>query len=185
MPRDKIIEQSKDAFIEALFSLLKYESLNEITIKQLALESGYSKRTYYRYFKSKSDILDKMFLKCLRNYNKHLLKVSINPEEIPTIFINFIWPNRERFKILANNDLLIPMLTKHIPIIIKTLLRIKVPWRQEKINKDNYKYILTYSIGGFCVLLDSLFKNSLPKDPNKIIEELKSSLKEISNNINS
>ncbi|GAA6237701.1 TetR/AcrR family transcriptional regulator [Apilactobacillus micheneri] len=184
MPRDKIIEKSKDAFIKALFNLLKHESLKKITIKQLSLESGYSKRTYYRYFKSKSDILDQMFLKFLRNYKKYLLKVSINSENIPTIFINFIWPNREKIEILAHNDLLIPMLTKHIPIIIKTLLSIKVPWRQEKVNKDNYKYVLTYSIGGFCVLLDSIFKNSLPKYPNEIIENLQSSLREISNNIN-
>ncbi len=53
MSRTMIIEESKDAFIEALFQLLANESFEHITVKQLTLESGYSKRTYYRYFKTK------------------------------------------------------------------------------------------------------------------------------------
>lgn len=48
MSRTMIIEESKNAFIEALFQLLKNESFEHITVKQLTLESGYSKRTYYR-----------------------------------------------------------------------------------------------------------------------------------------
>lgn len=47
MSRTMIIEASKNAFIEALFQLLKSESFEHITVKQLTLESGYSKRTYY------------------------------------------------------------------------------------------------------------------------------------------
>ncbi|WP_164886098.1 hypothetical protein [Lactiplantibacillus plantarum] len=44
MSRTMIIEESKNAFIEALFKLLKNESFEHITVKQLTLESGYSKK---------------------------------------------------------------------------------------------------------------------------------------------
>ncbi|WP_057738563.1 TetR/AcrR family transcriptional regulator [Liquorilactobacillus uvarum] len=65
MSREKIINQSRRAFIDALFCLLGSESFEKITIKQLTLESGYSRRTYYRYFSSKSAILDEMLFQYL------------------------------------------------------------------------------------------------------------------------
>ena len=43
MSRTMIIEESKNAFIEALFQLPKNESFEHITVKQLTLESGIQK----------------------------------------------------------------------------------------------------------------------------------------------
>ncbi|MCK8475146.1 TetR/AcrR family transcriptional regulator [Lactiplantibacillus plantarum] len=87
MSRTMIIEESKNAFIEALFQLLKSESFEHITVKQLTLESGYSKRTYYRYFKTKTKILDIAFCKYLTSYHDYLLKSSITPDTIPKHWI--------------------------------------------------------------------------------------------------
>ncbi|XHB67770.1 hypothetical protein ACEY16_06585 [Lactiplantibacillus plantarum] len=61
-----IIEESKDAFIEALFQLLANESFEHITVKQLTLESGYSKELIIDTSKQKK-ILDIAFCKYLSN----------------------------------------------------------------------------------------------------------------------
>ena len=96
MSRTMIIEESKNAFIEALFQLPKNESFEHITVKQLTLESGYSKRTYYRYFKTKTKILDIAFCNYLTSYHDYLLKSSITPDTIPKHFLEFIWPHHEK-----------------------------------------------------------------------------------------
>ncbi|KRN11059.1 TetR/AcrR family transcriptional regulator [Liquorilactobacillus mali] len=184
MTRNKIIEQSKSAFAEALFCLLKNEDFENITIKQLTLESGYSRRTYYRYFGSKTAILDEMFLKYLHSYRECLLSTPIRPEDISKRFINFLWPYHQRVALLAQQNLLIPLLTRHISTIANTLLDIKVPWRQKKSDNRQYYYVIIYSIGGFCVLLDTIFKDDLPEKPQQISEALNSALAEIALQVN-
>ncbi|KRL34527.1 hypothetical protein FD20_GL001571 [Liquorilactobacillus uvarum DSM 19971] len=65
------------------------------------------------------------------------------------------------------------------------LLTINVPWRQKKSsNKLQYYYTITYSVGGFCVLLDTIFKESLPQNPQQISDSLTEGLKEITIQIN-
>ncbi|EMP43232.1 transcriptional regulator [Lactiplantibacillus plantarum] len=46
-------------------------------------------------------------------------------------------------------------------------------------NNQHYEYMLTYSIGGFGVLLDTLFKKSAPLSPDQISKALSRALKEI------
>lgn len=184
MSRTMIIEESKNAFIEALFQLLKNESFEYITVKQLTLESGYSKRTYYRYFKTKTKILDIAFCNYLTSYHDYLLKSSITPDTIPKHFLEFIWPHHDKIELLAKNDLLVPLLTRHIQTIVALLLSVNVPWRKSSLNDQHYEYMLTYSIGGFGVLLDTLFKKSVPLSPDQISKALSMALKEIAIQVN-
>ncbi|MBO2728887.1 TetR/AcrR family transcriptional regulator [Lactiplantibacillus plantarum] len=184
MSRTMIIEESKDAFIEALFQLLANESFEHITVKQLTLESGYSKRTYYRYFKTKTKILDIAFCKYLSNYHDYLLGSSITPDTIPKHLLEFIWPHRDKIELLARNDLLVPLLTRHIQTIVALLLSVNVPWRKNGSNDQHYEYMLTYSIGGFGVLLDTLFKKSTPLSPGQISKALSRALNEIAIQVN-
>ncbi|MCI1632521.1 MAG: TetR family transcriptional regulator [Liquorilactobacillus nagelii] len=184
MPRTIIIEESKDAFIEALFRLLESESFEHITVKQLVLESGYSKRTYYRYFKTKTRILDVAFCKYLTDYHDYLLNFPITPDTIPKYFLDFIWSHHDKIELLAKNNLLVPLLTKHIQAVVETLLSINVPWRKNRLNNQHYEYMLIYSIGGFSVLLDTLFKNCSSISPDQISKALSMSLKEIATQVN-
>ncbi|MFT8606627.1 TetR/AcrR family transcriptional regulator [Liquorilactobacillus ghanensis] len=158
--------------------------MKHITVKQLTLESGYSKRTYYRYFKTKTEILDIAFCKYLTGYHDYLLKSSITPDTIPKLFLDFIWPHHDKIELLAKNDLLVPLLTRHIQTIVALLLSVNVPWRKNSLNDQHYEYILTYSIGGFGVLLDTLFKNRSPISPDQISKALSMALKEIAIQVN-
>ncbi|GAN37304.1 hypothetical protein LC0644_1893 [Lacticaseibacillus paracasei NRIC 0644] len=60
---------------------------------------------------------------------------------------------------MAQNDFSVPPLKKNALDIAKMSLMIKVFWRQDqKLDLDKYYYALIYSIGGFCVMLDTTFK---------------------------
>lgn len=61
----------------------------------------------------------------------------------------------------------------------------KVSWRQgQETDLDKYYYALIYSIGGFCVMLDTIFKEPELKEPKNIFNALSSALLEIIANIN-
>ncbi|MEA0974414.1 TetR/AcrR family transcriptional regulator [Lacticaseibacillus paracasei] len=172
--------------MDVLFHLMENETYDDVTIMQLVLESGYSRGTSYRYVFSKTAILNELFSQNMESYRQKLeKKKKLDPENIPAQFINFMWPLHHRLQLLAKNDLLIPLLTKNVPDIAKMLLMIKVPWRQaQQPDLNKYYYALIYSIGGFCVMLDTIFKEPILKEPKDIIDSLSSALMEITANIN-
>ena len=85
---------------------------------------------------------------------------------------------------MAQNDFLIPPLKKNALDIAKMSLMIKVSWRQDqKPDSDKYYYALIYSTGGFCVMLDTIFKEPALNELKDIIGSLLSALLEITANI--
>lgn len=181
MSRDIIIKQSKQAFVDALLRLLKDESFEDVTIKQLVLESGYSRRTYYRYFKDKRVILDDMFQQFLADYYTHISQLKLTPEMIPTALINALWPHHQTIQLLAQRELFVPLVNRHINEIVDTILTVNVTWRDSQDN-HNYRYVLTYSIGGFCILINTILTHDpIPVKPDQLISELTATLTEIFN----
>lgn len=53
----KSLSGAERRFINALLSLMREKSYDSITISDLSNEAGYDRRTYYRYFQTKDDIL--------------------------------------------------------------------------------------------------------------------------------
>jgi len=181
MSRDIMIKQSKQAFVDALLRLLKDESFEDVTIKQLVLESGYSRRTYYRYFKDKRAILDDMFQQFLADYYTHISQLKLTPEMIPTALINALWPHHQTIQLLAQRELFVPLVNRHINEIVDTILTVNVTWRDSQDN-HNYRYVLTYSIGGFCILINTILTHDpIPVKPDQLIAELTATLTEIFN----
>lgn len=44
--------------IDALFALLKRRDYRDITINQIVNQAGLGRRTFYRYFKSKDEVME-------------------------------------------------------------------------------------------------------------------------------
>lgn len=57
MKNEKTINRAKQHFIDALLALMEEKPFADITVYELAARAEYDRRTYYRYFKSKEDIL--------------------------------------------------------------------------------------------------------------------------------
>ena len=54
---EKSTNKGEQAFINALLSLMEEKPYNQISVSELSELAEYDRRTYYRYFKSKDDIL--------------------------------------------------------------------------------------------------------------------------------
>lgn len=159
-------------------TLLAKEPFAKITVRQLTQESGYSRRTYYRYFGSKEAILNDLFLQYLAAYYQYLQGKTITVVELPNLFLNFIWPKREAIQLLVKQNLLLSLITSNMKTIVETLLKVKVPWRKELANTADTNALI-YSVGGFCVLLDAIFRKELPTSVKPISASMTSALKEI------
>lgn len=56
-----IAQESRKKFAMALFELMKVYQYNEITVTQLAQEAELSRKTFYRLFNDKDEVLKQLF----------------------------------------------------------------------------------------------------------------------------
>ena len=57
----KIAEQSKEKISKALLSIMEQYDFQEITITQISQEARLSRKTFYRLFSTKTDVLNYYF----------------------------------------------------------------------------------------------------------------------------
>ena len=73
----KTLHSSKEYIIEAFFIILKTKSVDKITILEVCAKAGVSRVTFYKYFKTKTDIINGYF-KANEEFFKALGEVSRN-----------------------------------------------------------------------------------------------------------
>ena len=99
--------RSQKEITDALIALMHKYPYNEITVKQIILESGLAKKTFYRNFESKDDVLLSLIRANLRTYFSSV--DSGKADVLDTIF-SFTAANKELLIILDKNDMLFVVL---------------------------------------------------------------------------
>ena len=95
--------RSQREITEALISLMKEFPYDEISVKQILLESGIAKKTFYRNFESKDDVLISKIRSELRDYFGIVDGGDV--DVLSTIF-SFAEKNKELLLLLDRNDML-------------------------------------------------------------------------------
>lgn len=95
--------RSQKEITEALIELMKEYPYDEITVKQILLESKLARKTFYRNFESKDDVLLSLIREILREY--YILVDKGDVDVLNTIF-SFVVKNRELLILLDRNNML-------------------------------------------------------------------------------
>ncbi len=95
--------RSQKEITEALLLLMRQYPYNEISVKQILIESKLARKTFYRNFESKDDVLLSIVRKDLKAY--FTVVDSGNEDVLETIF-SFVEKNREMLLLLDKNDML-------------------------------------------------------------------------------
>ena len=95
--------RSQQEIKKALIELMRKYQYKDITVKQIILESELSRKTFYRNYNSKDDVLISLVKKSLDDYFS-----IVNNEDVDilnTIF-SFVDKNKELLSLLDKNDML-------------------------------------------------------------------------------
>lgn len=146
--------KSQEWFVEAMLSLMQQKPFQEITISELCRKAKLDRRTFYRNFKDKQDILSYYFSSLQEEYTITLTRVS--EQTFYTLAkVNFtFWQEHLDFLKTAKNDealyvLLIQMLNRFIP---------EMYVHSAGMNTEKARIGIAFLIGGFHnVLLHWLF----------------------------
>ena len=93
---EKNINKGEQAFINALLSLMEEKPYNQISVSELSELAEYDRRTYYRYFTSKDDILFSHYAALLAEMATSMSATPLTPKSGFLSFFEF-WNNHKDF----------------------------------------------------------------------------------------
>ncbi|MBZ5962425.1 TetR/AcrR family transcriptional regulator [Leuconostoc gasicomitatum] len=149
--KNRIAGQTSGRIRNAMLTLLKEEqSLGKITIAALSDEAGISRRTFYRYYASKEEILTTYIANLINDYIAELRQSRLQKfEDLVSFFFNFWTQYADELSIIQKAglfSLIVETSNKMIPVLYPT---VEAPWQISSKNQRDIVYATRYGIGGF------------------------------------
>ena len=95
--------RSKKEITSALYKLMEIYPYNEISVKQIVMETGLVRKTFYRNFDSKDDVLNSYINEKIVEYTDALLE---KPEDPLAVIFDYCDKNRDLLMLLHKNNML-------------------------------------------------------------------------------
>ena len=173
----KIAEQSRMKFVKALLIIMEQYNFKEITITQIAQEAGLSRKTFYRMFADKEEVLlclfEDLYVECLGKIKARNVQ---HYWDVVQCYFDF-WEERKEILHLFKKSGILPMLFEgaykysfHIFEYIRTKgvadeFSVQLP------------YLLAYSVGGMHSMLWKWVEDDMVIPSHVLIEQLKNGFK--------
>ncbi len=142
--------RSKTKITNALFQLMKFLPYNDITVKQIIVESHVARKTFYRNFHSKDDVLSAYIDNILYKYVHSLQQIpSYQLSPILDVIFHFCMQNQNLLFQLRDNNLLHLILNKlnlFIPMIHNQVVSSDYPLFQP-FTPEQVEYIIAFNVG--------------------------------------
>lgn len=167
-----VSNKSKLWMEDALLKLMQTENYQEITIQEITDNAGLSRRTFYRNYFSKDEILEGCFYKIWLEYES-LIRQQINLA-LPNIARIFFTVMKKHFDFISliNHHHLLPLFLSKVdellPYTFDEVKGEKIPFPKESI-----QYALTFSTGGFMRILVRWLNDNVQKSPDEMAAVVK------------
>ena len=115
---DRTLNRAQKYFINALLTLMEEKPYGEISVSELSERAQYDRRTFYRYFKSKDDILCLYYAKLLQEMAELTnQKGMLTPRSFCLAYFEF-WNGHKDFLMLLDRHRLLHFLGESQELMI-------------------------------------------------------------------
>lgn len=168
------VSETKHRLSKALYLLITERHYDEITIYHILDKADISRRTFYRYFNSKDDLMDF----CLENFidgyhhQRDNFILAESAEDVFLVTLNFMYSNRLFIASLIRSghfSLLSEKLNKNSAKIYK---KINLPWCIDDSVESNIDYISKGLYGAYLNILQFWLTKDKPEKPEFIAKNL-------------
>lgn len=169
----KIAKQSKQKMVRALLTLMEQYDYKEITVTQITQEAQLSRKTFYRLFSEKDEILalffEGLFHECFTQIKA--LKVQ-HYWDVVQVFFDFWEERKDLLSLLQKNNLLQRVFEQSYQYSMQIFEFVHSKEIADSLSLP-LPYMLAYSVGG----MHSMLLKWVEKDMNIPSAELISKLK--------
>lgn len=170
----KIAAQSKQKMVQALLTLMNQYDYKEITVTQIAQEAQLSRKTFYRLFSDKDEILalffEGLFQECFSQIKAQGAKHYWN---VVQLFFDFWEERKDLLSLLQKNNLLQRVFEQSYQYSMQVFEFVR-----SKEVADSFSlplpYLLTYSVGGMHSMLLKWVEKGMNISSAELILKLKS-----------
>ncbi|OPJ65144.1 TetR/AcrR family transcriptional regulator [Clostridium oryzae] len=163
-------QQSIKWLTDALLALMTEKSYEEISITEICSRADLSRRTFYRLYKSKEDILKEYAeALCFDYFELFEKQKNLSLTNVAKIFFSF-WINYKGFLLTLHKEKLIHILLfKFNELLPKVYVKYKAHLLETK-DKKSIEYVAFYNAGGFWNLLIKWLEDGCKKTPEDMAE---------------
>ena len=163
--------RSKKEITNTLLRLMDTYSYHDITVKQIILEAQVARKTFYRNFLSKDDVLNAHIDSIMQQYISSLQHLPTSQlSDILDIILNLCIQNQNLFIRLKDNNLMHLFLHKwntFIPMMHKKIVCPNHPMFQE-FSAEQIDYIIAFNIGAIWNVVMKWLENDMKDSPDTI-----------------
>ncbi|MBX4265704.1 TetR/AcrR family transcriptional regulator [Clostridium estertheticum] len=164
---NSVSNQSKLWMEDALLKLMQAKNYHEITIQEITDNAGLSRRTFYRNYFSKDEILEGCFYKIWLEYESIIRKqIDLTLPNIARIFFSVMKKHFDFLSLINRHHLLSLFLSKVDELLPPAFDEVK--GEKMPFPKENIQYALTFSTGGFMRILIRWLNDSTQKSPEEM-----------------
>ncbi len=164
--------QSKLWMEKALIKLMQTENYQEITIQEITDHARLSRRTFYRNYSTKDDILEGCFYKIWVEYRSLIVRqTDLSLPNIARIFFMQMQKHKD-FLSLVNRHHLLPLFLASVDVLLPPVFD-EVKGKSMPFSKESIQYALAFSSGGFVRILIRWLDDSGRKSPEEMAEIVK------------
>lgn len=157
---------------QALIDLMADIPYKDITISKLTTHAGLSRRTFYRNYTSKDDIINEYYYIIWEEYTKELKnEKDMSLTNIALIFFNTMYKYRELLSLFNQNKLFGLFLNQVSRLMIKDYSNRSASSNQ--MESENLAYITLFVSGGFFQMAKAWFDGGQKESPEKLAGYLK------------
>ena len=166
--------ETKHRLSKALYLLITERHYDKITIYHTLEKAGVSRRTFYRYFNSKSDLMDYCLDNFIEGYylQRDNFILAQQAEDVFLVTLNFMYYNRKFIRSLVKSghfSLLTAKFNDKSELIYKT---INLPWCVKDTADYNIDYISKGLFGAYLNVLQFWLTKDEPERPEHIAKNL-------------
>jgi len=171
---------SKESIIESFLDMLAVKPISSISISEIAENAKIDRRTFYRHFKSKNDVIKYYINKVSNQFEEKMLHYNFKDvySNTKSIF-EVLFIMKETLLILHKQNLLDMFLSEFKIIYEKYYYKYVNP---EILKMDNIDYFMAHEIGGEAEIVKKWIIKGCTCSPDKMgkmFEEYISLIKEI------
>ena len=163
--------RSRKEITDALLKLMHEHPYQDISVKQIILETNLARRTFYRNYESKDDVLDSVITDKITEYAEEL---TASPESPLDVIFRFCEKNKDFLMLLHKNSLLYLLLIK---------LNIMIPKLNQITDKTNNMfariigdlepdYLVAFNVGAIWNVIFKWVERGMTESTDEIKETI-------------
>lgn len=162
-----ISNRSKQQMEKALLELMAVYDFPEITIQEIAFHAGLSRRTFYRNYSSKQEILDGCFFRIWNEYRENVIhEPDLSIPNIARVFFSCMKNHLDFLTLMNRHQLLSLYLVKVDELLPSAFYAAR--GRNIQLSDEAVRYALAFSAGGFIRITILWLNDGAKKTPDEM-----------------